>query len=52
MEWEIRERPLLSLGVFLIISGIQLISVGLIGEMIASKNHEDDEEIIIKKKLE
>jgi hypothetical protein len=51
VEWEIRDRPLLLLGILLIVSGIQFISFGLIGEMIASKNQKDDEETIIKKKL-
>lgn len=51
VEWEIRDRPLLLLGIVLIVSGIQFISFGLIGEMIASKNQKDDEETFIKKKL-
>jgi glycosyltransferase involved in cell wall biosynthesis len=51
VEWEIRDRPLLLLGILLIVSGIQFISFGLIGEMIASKNQKEDEETIIKKKL-
>lgn len=51
VKWEIRDRPLLSIGVLLITSGIQLISVGLIGEMIASKNNKDEEKSIIMKKL-
>lgn len=51
MGWEIRDRPLLLLGILLMVSGIQLISVGLIGEMIASKNQKDEEETIIRKKL-
>ena len=51
VEYEIRDRPLLLLGILLMVSGVQLISIGLIGEMIASKNQKDDEETIIKEKL-
>lgn len=44
----IGDRPLLMLGVLLIMSGIQLISIGLIGEMIVSthQKHEYDKSYI------
>lgn len=47
-EWEIRMRPLLLMGTLLIISGIQLISVGLIGEMIYSLSKDDNTSMIIE----
>lgn len=43
--WELRDRPLLSLGVLLVIVGIQFISIGLLAEMInVSKHHTVDME--------
>lgn len=39
--WELRDRPLLSLGVLLIIVGIQFISMGLLAEVITVKNSKD-----------
>jgi glycosyltransferase involved in cell wall biosynthesis len=45
-------HPLLFLGMLLMIIGVQLISTGLVGEMIASFNvHRENVEKIIKKKL-
>ncbi|RMF95797.1 MAG: glycosyltransferase [Candidatus Schekmanbacteria bacterium] len=40
--WELRDRPLLSLGVLLIIVGIQFISIGLLAEVITVKNSKDE----------
>lgn len=45
----IGNRPLLLLGAMLIILGIQLFSVGFIGEMIIAKSGEEKEEIISRK---
>jgi len=39
--WELRDRPLLSLGVLLIIVGIQFISMGLLAEVMTVKNSKD-----------
>ena len=40
-------RPLLLLGVLLIVLGVQFISMGLIGEMLARTYHESQEKPII-----
>jgi len=52
-KWVLRQpigdRPLLLLAVLLIVLGIQFISIGLLGEMILSRDEE--EKYIIKKKL-
>jgi glycosyltransferase involved in cell wall biosynthesis len=47
----IGNRPLLLLGVLLLISGIQFISIGLIGELITSKFHKEEEGYFIKERL-
>lgn len=39
---QIGHRPLLMLGVLLIIVGIQLIGMGLLGEMLVSSYHENE----------
>ena len=44
----IGDRPLLMLGVLLIISGIQFISIGLIGEMLVSTPQKHDESYVEK----
>ncbi len=49
LKIRIGERPLLLLGVLLMIMGVQFISIGLIGEMITSK--ENGKKYIIKNKL-
>lgn len=41
------ERPLLILGVLFIIVGIQMVSTGLIGEMLTYMSHKDNQEFII-----
>lgn len=46
----IGNRPLLLLGVLLLILGVNFISIGLIGEMIVSKFPEEREEYLIKQK--
>ncbi len=48
----IGERPLLLLGVLLTVVGFQIISTGLIGEMIAATRNKTDEDYIIKTVLE
>ena len=48
----IGNRPLLLLGVLLMLVGFQIISTGLIGEMIVSTRHKDEVGYIIKKILE
>lgn len=45
-------RPLLLLGVLLMVIGFQIISTGLIGEMIAGRRNKTDEDYIIKRVLE
>lgn len=45
-------RPLLLLGVLLMVIGFQIISTGLIGEMIADTRGKDKEDYIIRKILE
>ncbi len=47
----IGNRPLLLLGVLLMLVGFQIISTGLIGEMIVSTRHKDEVGYIIKKIL-
>ena len=48
----IGDRPLLLLGVLLIVIGFQIISTGLIGEMIVATRNKTDEDYIIKTVLE
>ena len=43
-------RPLLGLGMLLIVVGVQFFSVGLLGEFMAHNNHDDDEYSIKEKK--
>jgi glycosyltransferase involved in cell wall biosynthesis len=43
-------RPLLALGMLLIVVGVQFFSVGLLGEFMAHNNHDDDEYSIKEKK--
>lgn len=45
-------RPLLILGVLLMILGIQSISIGLLGEMITSKYHQDESNFPVRRKLD
>jgi len=47
----IADRPLLWLGILLIVVGLQIISTGLIGEMIASKGGKSTHNYLIKKIL-
>lgn len=47
----IADRPLLWLGILLIVVGLQVISTGLIGEMIASKSGKNAHSYIIKRIL-
>ena len=53
IEWymgvPIRNRPLLFLGILLIIVGVQLFAVGLLGELVAH-NYQNDNEYNIKEK--
>lgn len=44
-------RPLLLFGVLLILSGIQFISIGLVGEMITEKFYKDGDDFTIRSKL-
>lgn len=48
----IGDRPLLLLGVLLMVIGFQIISTGLIGEMIADTKGKDKEDYIIRKILD
>ncbi len=48
----IGERPLLFLGVLLTVIGLQIISTGLIGEMIVAMRSKSDEDYVIKTILE
>jgi len=48
----IGDRPLLLLGVLLIVIGFQIISTGLIGEMIVATRNKTDEDYIIRRVLE
>jgi len=45
-------RPLLILGVLLMILGIQSISMGLLGEMITSRYHQDESNFPVRRKLD
>lgn len=47
----IGNRPLLLLGVFLILFGIQFISIGLIGELVINSLHKDEDMFVIKERL-
>ena len=48
----IGSRPLLILGVLLMILGIQSISIGLLGEMITSRYHQDESNFPIRRRLD
>lgn len=45
-------RPLLILGVLLMILGIQSVSIGLLGEMITSRYHQDESNFPVRRKLD
>jgi len=47
----IGNRPLLLLGVLLLIWGAQFISIGLVGELVTSSFHNDEDSYLIKKKI-
>ncbi|MEA1928716.1 MAG: glycosyltransferase, partial [Candidatus Auribacterota bacterium] len=47
----IRSRPLLFLGILLTLIGFQLISIGLLGEMLAMSNHRKKEHSSIRRDL-
>ena len=47
----IGNRPLLFLGILLILSGMQFISIGLIGELITNKFYQNEDTYFLKKKL-
>lgn len=49
-ETPLSNRPLLALGMLLIVVGVQFFSVGLLGEFMAHNNHDDDEYSIKDKK--
>jgi glycosyltransferase involved in cell wall biosynthesis len=49
MGHAIGHRPLLSLGVLLMVLGVQFISTGLLGEMIARSQHYDEQSFIARK---
>lgn len=48
----ISNRPLLFLGILLIIVGVQLISLGFLGEMIIRSTHKKEDQYYISQKLE
>ena len=52
IEWisgkPLSNRPMLFLGMLLIIVGVQFFSVGLLGEMMVHQNNKDDREYVIK----
>ena len=52
VEWlagrPLSNRPMLFLGMLLIIVGVQFFSVGLLGEMMVHQNNKDDREYVIK----
>ena len=52
LGYGIGERPLLFLGVLLTVIGFQIISTGLIGEMIVAMRSKSDEDYVIKTILE
>lgn len=47
----IGNRPLLLLAVLLIVLGMQFVSIGLIGEMIASRQQKQEKQYVIKREL-
>lgn len=46
MGFSIGERPLLILGVLLMLIGAQFVSLGLLGEMIAQQKHDEDNHVL------
>ncbi|MBF0447276.1 MAG: glycosyltransferase family 2 protein [Magnetococcales bacterium] len=50
-SWNLHNRPLLSLGILLIIVGIQLVSMGLLGELIISRDQTIRHRPPIRRKL-
>ena len=52
VEWlagrPLSNRPMLFLGMLLIIVGVQFFSVGLLGEMMVHQNNKDDREYVVK----
>lgn len=51
-ERPIGDRPLLTLGVLLVISGFQFISTGLIGEMVRHNNYHASDDYVIRRTIE
>lgn len=50
-ERPIGDRPLLTLGVLLVISGFQFISTGLIGEMVRHNNYSANDDYVIRRAI-
>ena len=48
----IGDRPLLTLGVLLLITGLQFISTGLVGEMLRANSYQPGDEYAIRQVLE
>jgi len=48
----IGDRPLLTLGVLLLITGLQFVSTGLVGEMLRHSSYRDGDEYIIRRILQ
>ncbi|MEO5365983.1 MAG: glycosyltransferase family 2 protein [Magnetococcus sp. WYHC-3] len=44
MSWDLHERPLLTLGILLIMVGVQFLSLGLLGELVINRCHRGTEE--------
>ena len=53
-EWVIRDRPALSLGILLMVVGVQIFSIGLIGELLVHRHgaYAEDHGYSIKQTLE
>jgi hypothetical protein len=49
MGHAIGRRPLLSLGVLLMVLGVQFVSTGLLGEMLARSQKQDDMTYVVRK---
>ncbi|MBI2369749.1 MAG: glycosyltransferase family 2 protein [Deltaproteobacteria bacterium] len=50
-EWEIRTRPLLLLGVLLILAGLQVLSIGLVAELLVRGRPEAREAYAVRRRL-
>ena len=50
-ERPIGDRPLLTLGILLVISGFQFISTGLIGEMVRHNNYRANDDYVIRRTI-